>query len=81
VVAYDLEGIRIARPLLPGVEFADNEYACLEGANSEVVITEWDEFRVLDLAPVKSSLITPILVDMCNIYSIDNESAQFSSAA
>ena len=70
VVAYDPEGVRMARPLLPGVEFADNAYACLEGADAAVVITEWDEFRALDLARVKAALATPIVVDLRNIYPI-----------
>ena len=54
VVAYDPEGIRMARTMLPGVEFADKAYACLEGADAAVVITEWDEFRALDLGRVKA---------------------------
>src|SRR5271165_4915490 len=44
VVAYDPEGVRLARSLLPGVEFANSAYACLAGADAAVVITEWDEF-------------------------------------
>ena len=70
VAAYDPEGVEMARPMLPGVEFADNAYACLEGADAAVVITEWDEFRALDLGRVKEMLARPILVDMRNIYSI-----------
>jgi UDP-glucose 6-dehydrogenase len=42
-------------------------YACHECANAAVVITEWDEFRALDLERVKSALANPILVDMCNL--------------
>ncbi len=68
VVAYDPEGVRSARPLLPGVEFAESAYACLAGAEAAVVITEWDEFRALDLARVKASLAKPIMVDLRNIY-------------
>ena len=59
-----------AKPLLPGVEFADNAYACLKGADAAVIVTEWDEFRALDLARVKASLATPIIVDLRNIYPI-----------
>ena len=55
---------------LPGVEFADNAYACLKGADAAVIVTEWDEFRALDLARVKASLTTPIIVDLRNIYPI-----------
>jgi UDPglucose 6-dehydrogenase len=70
VAAYDPEGVEMAKAMLPGVEFADNAYACLEGADAAVVITEWDEFRALDLARVKEMLASPILVDMRNIYPI-----------
>ncbi len=70
VVAYDPEGVRTAKPLLPGVEFADSAYACLKGADAAVIVTEWDEFRALDLARVKASLNTPIIVDLRNIYPI-----------
>ena len=45
-----------AEALLPGVEFASGPYACLEGADALVVITEWDAFRALDLARVKAAL-------------------------
>jgi len=68
IVAYDPEGIRTAKPLLPGVEFADNAYACLKGADAAVIVTEWDEFRALDLARVKKALAVPIIVDLRNIY-------------
>ncbi len=70
VVAYDPEGLRTAKPLLPGIEFADNVYACLKGADAAVVVTEWDEFRALDLPRVKASLAAPIIVDLRNIYPI-----------
>ena len=75
VVAYDPEGVRHAKPLLPGVEFADNAYACLKGADAAVIVTEWDEFRALDLARVKASLTTPIVVDLRNIYPIETMKA------
>ena len=70
VVAYDPEGLKMAKAMLPGVEFTENAYACLEGADAAVVITEWDEFRALDLERVKAALAKPIMVDMRNIYPI-----------
>jgi UDPglucose 6-dehydrogenase len=70
IVAYDPEGTDMARPILPGVKFADNAYTCLEGADAAVVITEWDEFRALDLARVKETLARPILIDLRNIFSV-----------
>jgi len=70
IVAYDPEGVRMARPLLPGVAFVDSAYACIEGADAAVVITEWDEFRALDLHRVKAALARPVMVDLRNIYAI-----------
>jgi UDPglucose 6-dehydrogenase len=70
IVAYDPKGVKMAKPALPDVEFADDAYACLEKADAMVVITEWEEFRSLDLKRVKSALARPIVVDMRNIYPI-----------
>jgi UDPglucose 6-dehydrogenase len=70
IVAYDPEGVRTAKSLLPGVEFAENAYACLRNADAAVIITEWDEFRALDLARVKAALATPTIVDLRNIFPI-----------
>src|SRR5262245_13660560 len=47
--AYDPEGIEQARPLLEQVEFAESAYHAAEGADAVVLVTEWDEFRALDL--------------------------------
>ena len=60
----------MARDMLPGVEFVENAYACLEGADAAVVITEWDEFRALDLNRVKAALAKPVMIGMRNIYPI-----------
>jgi UDPglucose 6-dehydrogenase len=45
IVAYDPEGVRTAKPPLPGIEFAENAYACLRGADAAVIVTQGDEFR------------------------------------
>jgi UDPglucose 6-dehydrogenase len=70
VVAYDPEGAKMARPLMPGVEFAESAYACLQGADAAAIVTEWDEFRALDLQRVKAALKAPIVVDLRNIYPV-----------
>jgi UDPglucose 6-dehydrogenase len=70
IIAYDPEGVRTAKPLLPGIEFAESAYACLRGADAAVIVTEWDEFRALDLARVKTALAKPIIIDLRNIYPI-----------
>ncbi len=68
VSAFDPESMEQARPLLPGVRFADSAYACLHGADALVIATEWDEFRALDMRRVRQSLRTPVLVDLRNVY-------------
>jgi len=68
IVAFDPEGATQAAKLLPGVEFANGPYACLEGADALVVVTEWDAFRALDLARIKAALREPVVIDLRNIY-------------
>ena len=68
VRGYDPESMGQAAPLLPGMTFAANAYECVEGADAVAILTEWDEFRALDLARLKRLLKTPILVDLRNIY-------------
>jgi len=68
VVAFDPKGVEHARPLLPGVEFAPDMYACAAGAHALVILTEWDMFRALDLRRVQSLMAEPNLIDLRNIY-------------
>ena len=68
VRGYDPEGMELARPLLPGMTFAGNAYDCVEGAHAVAIVTEWDEFRALDLRRIKSLLADPVLIDLRNIY-------------
>ncbi len=65
--AHDPEGMEQARLVLTDVDYADSPYATLEGADAMVLVTEWDAFRALDLARVKSLLKSPIVVDLRNI--------------
>jgi UDPglucose 6-dehydrogenase len=57
-----------ARQLLPGVRFADDPYEAVTGADAVVILTEWDQFRALDLAQVKSLMRAPLIVDLRNVY-------------
>ncbi len=68
VQAYDPEGRREAEKLLPGVAFREDAYAALEGADCLVILTEWNEFRALDLRRVRQLLSQPLIVDLRNIY-------------
>lgn len=66
--AYDPEGMAHAGKLLEGVTYAESAYDCLKDADAMVIVTEWDEFRALDLGRAKSLLKSPVLVDLRNIY-------------
>jgi UDPglucose 6-dehydrogenase len=67
VRAYDPEGAKEAKSLL-GVELCADAYQALDGADGVVILTEWNEFRALDLARAKSLLKRPLMVDLRNIY-------------
>lgn len=69
VRAYDPEGMEQAAKILDNVTYCDNAYDTIEGADAAVIVTEWDAFRALDLARVKSLLNQPLLVDLRNLYS------------
>ena len=67
VQAFDPEGHE-ARTLLTGVAFKDGPYDVADGADVLVILTEWDQFRALDLDRVKSLMRAPVMVDLRNIY-------------
>jgi UDPglucose 6-dehydrogenase len=71
VRAYDPEGVEQARGVLADVEYAADPYTCARGAAALVIITEWDLFRALDLARLKTTLASPVVVDLRNIYRPD----------
>ncbi|CAN7530851.1 UDP-glucose/GDP-mannose dehydrogenase family protein [Phenylobacterium sp. LjRoot164] len=72
VQAFDPEGAHEAKHMLPGVEFKSDSYEAAAGADALVIITEWDQFRALDLDRVKDVMKTPALIDLRNIYRPDD---------
>jgi UDPglucose 6-dehydrogenase len=68
VRAYDPHGMEEARKLMPRLETAADPYACVEGADAMLILTEWDQFRALDLDRVKTALRSPVIIDLRNIY-------------
>lgn len=76
--AYDPEGMAAAAGLMEHVTFCQDSYGAMEGADALVIVTEWNAFRALDLNRVKSLLSQPVLVDLRNIYNVqDMEKAGF----
>ncbi len=72
VKAFDPEAMEEAKHLLEGIEYADNPYQALDGADAMVIITEWDQFRALDMGRIKDALKAPVVVDLRNIYAADD---------
>jgi UDPglucose 6-dehydrogenase len=69
VQAYDPQAMRAAAELLPGVELCKDAYAACAGADVLVIVTEWNQFRMLDLARVKGLLRRPAIADLRNVYN------------
>jgi len=68
VRGYDPVAMEVARPLLPAVEMFDDPYTMSEGCDALMVVTEWNEFKQLDLEKVKGLLKSPVIFDGRNIY-------------
>ncbi len=68
IAAFDPEGVHEAQKHFTDVAFGAGVYETLEGADAVCIITEWDEFRALDLDRVRSIMKAPVMVDLRNIY-------------
>ena len=68
VSAFDPVAREQAEKVLPGVDFAKDAYAAASGADALVIVTEWDEFRALDLDKIAALLRGKVLVDLRNVY-------------
>ncbi len=76
VQAFDPEGMHEAAKLLEGVVFRDGPYDAVEGADVVVIMTEWDQFRALDLDRIKLLLKQPVMVDLRNVYRPEDMKAR-----
>ena len=75
VAVVDPQGRREGEALLPGVSWHDDPYAAAKGADLLVVLTEWNEFRALDLGRIARGMRTPRLADLRNVYGPDDARA------
>src|SRR5262245_16829700 len=72
VTAYDPEAMRVARGIFGSkIDYAENSYAALTGADALAIVTEWNEFREPDFARMRKLLRTPVIVDGRNLYHVD----------
>jgi UDPglucose 6-dehydrogenase len=68
VRAYDPVAMDKARDLVKGADFCDDAYATADGADALLVVTDWNEFKQLDMARIRRSMTNPLLIDGRNIY-------------
>jgi UDPglucose 6-dehydrogenase len=69
VRAFDPAGMEQAKKILPEVIYSEGPYECAEGAEALIIVTEWEQFRALDLTVLKQVMARPVIVDLRNIYS------------
>src|SRR6266568_592819 len=75
VRAHDPVGMEQARRELPDIEYSDDPYVCARGADALVIVTEWVQFRALDLERLKREMARPVVVDLRNIYRPEDMAA------
>ena len=76
IKAYDPEGMEQARSELSDVTYCDGPYSCAAGADALVIVTEWEQFRALDLSRLKQEMACPVIVDLRNVYRPEEVIAQ-----
>lgn len=70
--AFDPEGMTEAAKLFDSVTYAKDAYDAMEGADAVVILTEWNEFRALDLDRASALLRQPVMIDLRNIYGVED---------
>jgi UDPglucose 6-dehydrogenase len=68
VRAFDPASMAEARRELPDITYCGDAYACAEGADALVIVTEWVQFRALDLPRLKQIMTQPVVIDLRNVY-------------
>jgi UDPglucose 6-dehydrogenase len=69
VRVFDPVGMEQAKKVFENVTFCENSYDCARGSHALVIVTEWEQFRALDLKEMASIMVCPVIVDLRNIYS------------
>jgi UDPglucose 6-dehydrogenase len=75
VRAHDPVGMEQARKELPEIEYCDDPYLCAKGADALVLVTEWVQYRAMDLGRLRREMAQPVIVDLRNIYRLDEMAA------
>lgn len=72
VRAFDPAGMNNAKAVLQNVMYFENVYDCVDAAHALIIATEWEQFRALDLSRLSKLMACPIIVDLRNIYRIED---------
>lgn len=72
---YDPKGMESAKKILPGIFYANNPYEAMNKAEGLVILTEWQEFKDLNLERIKHLLKKPVVIDLRNIFNLDDMKA------
>jgi hypothetical protein len=72
VRAFDPVGMEQAKQVLADVTYCRDPYDCVEEADAVVIVTEWEQFRALDLERVRDLMACPVMVDLRNVYLPDD---------
>jgi UDPglucose 6-dehydrogenase len=76
VRAHDPAGMEQARKDLPDIEYCDDPYLCARGADAMVLITEWVQYRAMDLERLRREMAQPVVVDLRNVYRPEDMAAR-----
>jgi UDPglucose 6-dehydrogenase len=68
VAVHDPKGMDVAKTLLKNVKWSDNAYDAMKGAEAVVIVTEWNDYKTMDLNRAKEVLARPIMVDLRNLF-------------
>jgi len=71
IKAFDPVGMEQARSEMPDITYCDDPYACADGADALVIVTEWEQFRALDFDRLKRVMASLVVIDLRNIYDPD----------
>ena len=68
---HDPQGMTEAKKMLPDYEYGESPYDVCEDADAVVLMTEWNQYRALDLERIRSTMKTPLFIDLRNVYTPD----------
>jgi len=72
ISVYDPKGMSEAHMYIDNVSWNDDPYSAIDGADGVVILTEWDEFKYLDLDKIKRLVNTPLIIDLRNMFRPDD---------